>query len=308
MRTSQSAPAPPLFALCVHDISGSASAFEFCLRNRVLGVGCGISFVPLDWPRYEEQAIAETGRVHSAARAIYELPDGALIWTRDPRDGGFYLARVIGPWRYMHGAEADACDVHTVRAVEMVACDAAALVPETIANQFAIGAWTLQHIHDALAARRSASTFAELALAPSLGSPTLDEVMSEYLDDHDLETLVSVYLQNRHGYFARPLPPRFEARADTPALRDAHARWAVVRAKRGHQLLARDAQSLPGGPIDEVFVFSPTGTYGPDPAPNVTAVDYEEVVDFIRSERWSLPEPVERWVRRALDDNPAGGL
>ncbi len=305
MRTSQPA---PLFALCVHDVSGSASAFEFCLHNRVLGVGCGISFAASDWPSYEEQAIAESGRVHPAARAIHDLPHGALIWTRDPRDGGFYLGRVTGPWRYMHGPEADACDVHNVRPVEMVACDTGLHVPSTIANQFVIGAWTLQHVYDPVAARRSAATFAELALTPSLGAPSLDDVMSEYLGDDDLEALVSAYLQDRHGYLARPLPARFEAGAPTHALRGAQSGWAVVRAKRGHQLLARDASSLPGGSVDEVFVFSPTGTYGPDPAPNVTAVEYDNVVEFIRTKRSRLPDPVERWVRHALDDDSSDRL
>ncbi len=163
MRASESAPAPPLFTLCVRDVSGGTSAFEFCLRTRVLGVGCGISSVPPDWPSYEEQAIAETGRVHSAARAIHELPDDALIWTRDPRDGRFYLGSVTGRWRYLHGPEADACDVHNVRPVELVACDAGAYVPVTISSQF-IGDWTIQRIHDPVAARCSVATFAELGV------------------------------------------------------------------------------------------------------------------------------------------------
>ena len=195
------------------------------MRNGVLGVGCGVTGNPSDWASYEELAISEDGRVHSAARAIYHLPDEALIWTRDGRDGSLYLAKVSGPWRYLQGPDADACDVHNVRPVQIVLVDAGPHVPATIANQF-MGEWTIQRIHDPVTARRTATMFAELTRDAEPRSLTLDEVLTEYLDDHDLEHLISVYLQNRHGYFARPLPTRLGSSTYEHVLRDAQARRA----------------------------------------------------------------------------------
>ena len=74
-----------------------------------------------------------------------------------------------------------------------------------------------------------------------------------------------------------------------------------MHARSGGTLVARDAQSLPTEFVDEVFVFSPTNTYGPDPAPNVHEINARDLIDFIRSERWSLPLSVSEWMERALD-------
>jgi hypothetical protein len=63
----------------------------------------------------------------------------------------------------------------------------------------------------------------------------------------------------------------------------------------------RDSASLPTAAVDEVFVFSPTSTYGADPAPNVTEIAYDEIAEFVTTERWSLPPAVENWFSRALD-------
>lgn len=133
------------------------------------------------------------------------------------------------------------------------------------------------------------------------GALTLDEVLADRLDDGELENLVCVYLQNRHGYMLRP-PSRLSGEVHAgPVFRDADHREAVVCARGGHAPVPRDSQSLLTGAVDRVFVFSPTDTYGPDPAPNVIEIDHAEIIDFIRSERWSLPQGVEYWVDRARD-------
>ena len=85
-------------------------------------------------------------------------------------------------------------------------------------------------------------------------------------------------------------------------LRDGYGREAIVRARRGGSVVPRDAAVLPTDAVDQVFVFSPTGTYGPDPAPNVTELDYYDIIDFMRNDRPILPRSVDHWVSRALDD------
>jgi hypothetical protein len=302
MRCSQFAIAPALYALSFDVGSDSSPAFEFCRDGGFLGVGWGVTSEPLDWPTYEHHAIERYGAVHPAVREIHDLPEGSLIWTRDPADGTYYLAKVTGPWRYLRSRAAQECGVHNVRSVRIVACPSGSQVPDTIARQF-VGDWTIQRIDDESAARRSGSLFAALAPDSGDGAPTLDQVLTGYLDDDDVENLVCVYLQNRLGYLLRPTSAGPGIAANEYVLRDAHRHEALVWARRGHSRVPRDARSLPTDAVDQVFVFSPTDTYGPDPAPNVTEIDYEDIIGFIRTERWSLPQSVEHLVGNALDDD-----
>jgi hypothetical protein len=126
-------------------------------------------------------------------------------------------------------------------------------------------------------------------------------VLADRLDDRELENLVCVYLQNRHGYLLRPAS-RLSADIDGEwVFRDRDHHEALIRARHGHASVPRDSDSLPTNAVDRVFVFSPTDTYGPHPAPNVTEIEYADIVEFIRTERWSLPQGVGYWVDRVID-------
>lgn len=126
-------------------------------------------------------------------------------------------------------------------------------------------------------------------------------MLQSCLTAQDLEDLVAVYIQRRHGYLVLP----GSRRPDTPAyeyvLRHPDGRTAVVQVKGGRATVRRDANALPIDSVDEVFVFSPTGSYGNDPAPNVAEVPYEGLTEFMRSEPTCLPPMVEHWVGRSTD-------
>jgi hypothetical protein len=295
--------APPLYALFLDVAADCATALELCLNGGFLGVGWGVGAGPLDWPGYEHRAIERHGFVHGAVRELHDLPEGALIWTLDPAERSYYLAKVTGPWRYIHEGPAQSCGLHNVRSVQMVVCESTSQVPSAIVSCF-VGEWVIQRIYDEHAARRSRSLFDELTADPAAARPTLDEVLTSYLDDRDVLNLVVAYLQNRLGYLVRPPIRRPGLPAWEYILRDGYRREAVVRARRGFAQVPRDAASLPSDAIEQIFVFSPTGTYGPDPAPNVTELDYDDLIDFMRNERWSLPPTVEHWASRALDEFP----
>lgn len=293
------APAPALYALLIDSPAGCTRALEFCSDGGFIGTGWGLTWEPLTWESYVRKASEMHGGIHGAVRELHDLPDGSLIWTRNRAEGTYYLAKVTGPWRYLHGPAAEECDIRNVRAARLVECHLAH-VPRAISGRF-IGDWTIQRIYDPVSARRSAALFAELSQEPPGDRPSLEEVLTSYLDDRDLEDLVCVYLKSRLGYLPRPPSRGSGIAAFKYMLRDTDRRSAIVRARRGYAAMARDAGSLPTDAVDEVFVFSPTGTYGPDPAPNVKEIDHRDVVEFIRNERSSLPETVEQWISRASD-------
>jgi len=303
MHPSPAEPAPALYALRIEAAPELRPApLDLCRDGEFLGVGWGVAAGPLDWEAYEQQAIAKDGSVHPAVRQLHDLPDGALIWTRDPSDGVYYLAKVTGPWHYLDTQAAADCGMQNVRPVQMVACESASEVPAAIVTSF-IGGWVIQRIYDEYAARRSASLFDELTTYPGARRPTLDDVLTTYLDDRDVHNVVRAYLQVRLGYLVGPAARRPGLAAHELILRDPRRREAIVRARRGWSRVPRDADSLPTDVVDQVYVFSPTGTYGPDPAPNVIELEYDEIIEFMRSERCRLDGTVERLVSRALDSD-----
>lgn len=296
-----SSAASALYALAVDAAAGDHQVpLEVCRAGGFLGVGWEMGSEPLDWASYERRATERDGVVHAAVQMIHDLPEGALIWTRDPGDGVYNLAKVTGPWQYRHGHSAESSRMHNVRPVRMVACESASQVPSSIVGCFVRG-WVIQWIHDEFAARQSAALFAELTGGTR---PTLNDMLTSYLDDRDILDLVRAYLQRRFGFLVRRPARRRTVVGWEDVLRDSFGREAIVRVRRGGSVVSRAAASLSTGPVDQVFVFSPTGTYGPDPAPNVTQLDHDDVVEFMRSERGILPSSVGHWVTRASDAVP----
>ena len=162
----------------------------------------------------------------------------------------------------------------------------------------------IQWIQDEFGARQSASLFAELTGGDwGDGRLTLNDVLRSYLDDRDVLDLVRAYLQRTFGYPVRR-PARHRIVGSEDVLRDSFGHDAIVRARRGGSVVPCTAASLSTGAVDQVFVFSPTGTYGPDPAPNVTQLDHDDVIEFMRTERRILPPSVRHWVSRASGDVP----
>lgn len=137
--------------------------------------------------------------------------------------------------------------------------------------------------------------------APTTPTPlTVKQILTDHLSERALEELICVYLQNRHGYLVRPRTARVSEY--DYVLRNPARDEALVHARAGDTLVARDAHSLPTDIVDHVFVFSPTNTYGPDPAPNVREIDAQDLINFIHSEPWSLPQSVNVWVEQAVDE------
>ncbi len=300
--SKQLRPAADVYRLHVNtSCKDREGTLRFCLGGGFLGMGWPVrdnGTRDVTWEHYEQVAGEwyDEG-VNPSVRALHDLPDAALIWTRNTR-GAYYLGKVTGPWRYLAGDQADHFDIHNVRPARIVACGLESVVPGKVANAF-IPRRTLQRLTDKAARRYSASLFAQLTSEPAPWRPTLDEALASCLTSQDLEDLLAVYLQRRHGYLVLP----GSRRPDTPAyeyvLRHPDGHTAVVQVKSGWSTVPRDAGSLPVEAADRVYVFSPTGSYGENPAPNVTAIAFDELTGFMRDEPTCLPPTVEHWARLA---------
>jgi hypothetical protein len=87
-------------------------------------------------------------------RRFAELPDGALVWTRDS-GGGYHLGAVTGPWRYDAEA-ARAVGLGHTRAARWRGPYAESDVPAAVAETFARGGRNLQRIDNEHAEQRTA--------------------------------------------------------------------------------------------------------------------------------------------------------
>jgi hypothetical protein len=262
-------------------------------------MGWGVGGQDVDWPTYSHLAREKYGAVNSSVRRLHDLPDGALVWLRDTR-GAYYLAQVTGPWMYASGTDAERHDIHNVRPASIVACGVESLVPGKVLNSF-IPNRTLQAIRDDPARRGSAAQYSQLTGQPSLWKPTYEELLTSFLSASDLEDLVAAYLQQHEGYMVLPATRRRDTPAYEYVLVHPDGHQAVVQVKGGWSVVPRDAGSLPTELVEHVYVFSPTESYGPDPAPNVETIQSRDLLAFMHSPQSCLPPMVKYWTRLAAD-------
>ncbi len=285
---------PALYALMITpDSERCHVALEFCREHDVLGLGWGVGSAPADWDSYRERAVARAGGIHAAVQEIYDLPIGSLVWARDPFTRDYYVARVTGPWRYLHGPAAVDADVQNVRPAQIVRYKPTGHVPNAIVNCF-VGNWVIQRLYDQLATSHSAQLFDQLTSTPDQRPLTLEDILANHLGDDQVRTLVAHYLHYRHGYMLRPPRLRSLSGAWEYVARDGLRREAIIRAGRGFSPVPR-AAAIPDDAEIKLFAFSPTDTYGPDPHPNLIEIARDDIVTFIQAHPDSLPPHYQQW-------------
>ncbi len=150
----------PMRARNRDDVAPGAGA-EHGLRHGVVGIGERLAAVPDSVSEAVTAAADQDGdKAGRMVRRFAELPDGALVWTRDG-EGGFHLGRITGPWRYDVSSDAVTIGIHHVRSVRWLprtfAPDEA---PAAVVETFRRGGRNLQRTHDDDAEQQSAEIWA----------------------------------------------------------------------------------------------------------------------------------------------------
>lgn len=124
-----------------------ALAVERALACGLCGVGGRLPRSPADLAdALDLTAQAFDGRAAGRLRRFAEAPEGAFVWTRD-RDGGHYVGRLTGGWRYDDTTAALAADLVHVRDCTWHAVGVAE-VPAAVRHTFARGGRNFQRVHD----------------------------------------------------------------------------------------------------------------------------------------------------------------
>ena len=137
------------------------AAQTLCLNRSVLGMGWSVKADPgenISWEEYQDRYKKENqdrdgGKVNSNVRRWKEdVKIGDLIWTRMTKlNGKYFLAKVIGEWRYEPAKDFKKADMVNIREVEFVCVgDMSHMQDSDEANkvvQAFRGGWTLQKVN-----------------------------------------------------------------------------------------------------------------------------------------------------------------
>ncbi len=261
--------------------------FNYCLRERVLGVGwrTGNAKSTKAWDEYVRQA-----REHhpdlSQCKYIYDkVRLGDLVWTRD-LDANYYLARVTSGWEYYEtdfSSEND-IDIANVFRCESMLKLALEDVPGSVINAFR--------------ARRSMQKIAAYGVEDyskylwnkfsHQNTYTIDSVWDIFalLDPEQMEDLVSFYLQSQ-GWYVAPSSRKVDTmRFEFMLVKSGSSKRAFVQVKTGNtSLRPMDYSDVEG----HVFLSQANETYEGKSPINVTCISRSELQDFLEKSRAWLP-------------------
>jgi hypothetical protein len=291
---------PALYKIILKtDAEDRAELIEYCLTNRVLGMGWGAHYfrddVPRDFDDYYPGAEKAWPKKLSSVRSFHAAALGALVWFRDLQ-GRYYLARLIGEWRLLHGRLAEHLDLANVRDVEYAPVHSQADVPGAVIRAYAAPKQlTFCHVTDRGARAYSALLASELLGGdpPDLGLSTGD-VLRSLLGPLDVEDLVAAFLQDTRDYIALPARQTKSTAVYEYILK--HRRKghiAVVQVKTGHGTVPVD--TLDERTADKWFVY----TAEPQELPDfVEPIRHDDLIAYMESGAASLPPVTELWMRR----------
>ena len=104
-----------VFRIHIRPQGGTAdmyTTFDYCLRNRLLGVGWRTNSQnnTKNWDEYFNEAFQIHDNLQICKYIQEWVSEGDLVWTRDA-EGQYYLARVTSGWEYWASPEANELDI-----------------------------------------------------------------------------------------------------------------------------------------------------------------------------------------------------
>jgi hypothetical protein len=227
-----------------------------------------------------------------------EMREGDLIWTR--AKGTYYLARVLGPWRYESRRENQDADIVNVRPVQLLKVGTEADVPGKVVADFR-AAQTLRRIRDTTVANFSKHLFNKKTGTRTYSidvAPNCD--VFSLLSDGDCEDVIYVYLQAR-GYIVFPSRRRRDLQAyEYVLVHKKTKREAIAQVKTGNAAIPVDAASWQQ-PVSEVYVFNPNECYLGKPGRKVVALRRRTIKRFMERHKDWLPPAVKTWMEIAQE-------
>ena len=260
------------------------------------GVGWGLwgdERPGISWQDYNRFKVEQGEPVVDSVRRLHDLPLGALVWSRR-RDGTYWLGQITGEWLYADRDETRRLDLFNLRPCRWWLVGTEDAVPGKIVNNFRARI-ALNPVRDhtaVLYSRRLRDQFQGEAAAPEPIDPKA--VVESLLGATDLEDLVAVYLQDRHGLIlvsrGRSTPGYeyvLRSRGD--------GRRAVASVKSGTTPV--DLDRLPREDDVDVWAYAVSGKGAGVARDDVRWINTKDLADFMIERSVVLPENVARWLK-----------
>lgn len=282
------------------DAADRAALVDYCLENSFIGVGWGPHYFRDDRPRDFDDyyaGVIETWGSKSTGpvRWLHDAAIGSLVWFRDLK-GNYYLGRLTGEWRPLHGPESERLDLANLRDIDYALIGSEAGVPGAVIRGYAAPKqWAFSHVNDDGARAYSALLAHELLGCdrPDI-ELTASSVLSSLLGPLDVEDLVAAFLQDTRGYIALPARHGRTKQAYEYVLKhreDGHV--AVVQVKTGGATVP--VATLDERTADRWYVYTDSDQELPG---FVERISREALVDYMQSQSMCLPPVIEVWMRR----------
>lgn len=274
---------------------------EYCIANNLAGIGWGVHSEDGNPPRNFEHYLELGQKTYyddgdkgwwPAVNAIgNRISEGDLCWTRN-RNGVYYLGRVMGPWTYLHGEEADNFDVHCVRKCRWFRVGLLDAVPGAVERSFA-PARTIQAINDQTIEAYSHYVYTRLAGETATEVPFSNDIFT-LLSPLEHEDLAALYLQTERNYAIVPSTVKSSTAAyEWVMLNRATGEKAVLQVKSGAaQISVSDLGQIPS----RVFVVAADGAINGELPGNVTCITRGELLEFACRRREIMPDRVRRYM------------
>ena len=291
-----------LWRCTVKTSSQDQKAFEFCRRNKILGVGWCLRdaeetpYTPASIEECEEkgrkQYDSERGFVVSI-HALKEMEPDDLIWTR--HKGSYYLCRVLSKWKYSCDDAHVYEDVINYVDVEFHEVGTVEMVPGRIENSFRARA-ALQRIKSDECLSYSQKLYNTLTGTKYYPEHTVKkEELLDFLQPEDVEEAVSLYLQLEKGYLIYSSTNKLSTQTyELVAVARDGSHRAYPQVKTGSVSLdGSDYKELLAGG-NKVFLFTVGGGYMNTDGMEV--IDRQELIDFIYRHKDIMPGRIGQWL------------
>lgn len=275
-------------------------SFSYCLIHSCLGLGWAVdtsSRRDLDWPTYFELAKNKYG-IKGISRVIYfkeNVKVNDLIWTRD-ETGMYYMARIIGEWKYQHSLDADDADILNIMPCDLRRIEPVDDVPGKVIAHFRSRS-TIQQIYDPTTVLYSQRLWNDL-----VGSNQYEVIIGNtsqnlfsLLTSEQCEDLVFIFLQTL-DWLVIPNSRKSDTMGfEFYLIHRKTKKRAIVQVKTGNTVLSADDWKSREG---SVFLFQANGLYSGTDSQNVTLLSPEKLEKFVKDNPSLLPGNINRWVNK----------